>query len=204
MLKEPIVTPIFPTPVYIAEMGRDFSKKEITYISDKNKEMLTNIGNKNSKERHVLDTEDLIDLKLLCEDHLKNYVFEVLKSEKTFDPIITQSWINYTEPKSFHHEHTHPNSFLSGVIYFQTNQDDCIQFHAPTIYPLSLPLKEYNAFNSTSWNIPVKNTTIILFPSTLRHSVPYVTGNKTRISLSFNTFIKGSIGNKETSTELNI
>ena len=79
MLKEPIVTPIFPTPVYIAEMGRDFSKKEINYITDKNKEMLTNIGNKNSKERHVLDTEDLIDLKLLCEDHLKNYVFEVLK-----------------------------------------------------------------------------------------------------------------------------
>jgi hypothetical protein len=32
--------------------------------------------------------------------------------------------------------------------------------------------------------------------------VPYVTGNKTRISLSFNTFIKGSIGSKETSTEL--
>ena len=204
MIKEPIVTPIFPTTLYIAEMERDFSKKEKEYIYEKDKELLINTGNKNSKERNVLDIENLIDLKLLLEDHIKNYIFEVLKAKKTFEPFITQSWINYTDPGSYHHEHDHPNSFLSGVVYIQTNNNDCINLYKPNYHQINIPIEEYNIFNSSTWNIPVKNGTIFLFPSSLRHSVSVVTGDKTRVSLSFNTFVKGSIGDKEGLTELNI
>ncbi len=202
MIKEPIVTPIFPTTLYIAEMERDFSKKEKEYIFEKDKELIINTGNKNSKERNVLDIENLIDLKLLLEDHIKNYTFEVLKAKKTFEPFITQSWINYTDPQAFHHEHSHPNSLLSGVVYIETNKNDCIDFHNLGHNQLDLPIEEYNVFNSSSWRIPVKNGTIILFPSSTRHSVPIVTGDKTRVSLSFNTFVKGTIGDKERLTEV--
>ncbi len=204
MIKEPIVTPIFPTTLYIAEMERDFSKKEKEYIYEKDKELIINTGNKNSKERNVLDVENLIDLKLLLEDHVKNYIFEVLKAKKTFEPFITQSWINYTDPGSYHHEHDHPNSFLSGVVYIQTNNNDCINLYKTNYHQIDIPLEEYNIFNSSSWRIPVKNGTIFLFPSSLRHSVPVVTGDKTRVSLSFNTFVKGTIGDKERLTEVNI
>ena len=44
MIKEPIVTPIFPTTLYIAEMERDFSKKEKEYIFEKDKELIINTG----------------------------------------------------------------------------------------------------------------------------------------------------------------
>ena len=45
---------------------------------------------------------------------------------------------------------------------------------------------------------PVETGKIVLFPSYLTHQVTSKKGNNTRISLSFNIFLKGSLGsNKE-------
>jgi ectoine hydroxylase-related dioxygenase (phytanoyl-CoA dioxygenase family) len=45
---------------------------------------------------------------------------------------------------------------------------------------------------------------LILFPSHLLHSVDTVTTDETRISLSFNVFFKGELGNEENLNLLNI
>ena len=45
---------------------------------------------------------------------------------------------------------------------------------------------------------------IVLFPSSLIHGVFPKKGTNTRISLSFNVFFKGKIGNAERLTELTI
>ena len=45
---------------------------------------------------------------------------------------------------------------------------------------------------------------IIIFPSNLKHSVNKIIEDKTRISLSFNSFVKGRIGNKEDLTEVKL
>jgi hypothetical protein len=49
-------------------------------------------------------------------------------------------------------------------------------------------------FNSKSWKIPVKENILLIFPSTLPHSVPNVEHDNLRVSLSLNTFIKGELG----------
>ena len=41
-----------------------------------------------------------------------------------------------------------------------------------------------------------------MFPSSLTHMVETKEGNNTRISLAFNVFIKGKIGNNKQLTEL--
>ena len=63
---------------------------------------------------------------------------------------------------------------------------------------------EYNTWNSLTWWIPVKSGDILLFPSYLNHSVETKQDNNLRISLAFNTFVKGNIGSREGLSELNL
>ena len=65
-------------------------------------------------------------------------------------------------------------------------------------------IKEYNLYNSETWWFPVKTLDVVLFPSSLTHRVEVKQGTNTRISLAFNTFIKGTVGNNKKLTELRL
>jgi hypothetical protein len=92
---------------------------------------------------------------------------------------------------------------VSGVLYINSDeQNDKIKFFNDSYRTLRLELKEYNIWNSKSWWFPVKTGDIILFPSSLTHMVETKQGTNTRISLAFNVFIKGTIGNNKSLTEL--
>ena len=58
--------------------------------------------------------------------------------------------------------------------------------------------------NSDTWFFPVKTGDLIMFPSSTTHQVETKQGNNTRISLAFNTFISGLIGEPECLNELNL
>ena len=111
-MKEPIIRSLFPTAVYISEIERPFSTTENIYFCQNPKDLLVNYGNKNTKNRYVLNKKILKNLKHILESHLKKYFTHVLKIKNTATPYITQSWINYTNKGEFHHEHAHPNSYL--------------------------------------------------------------------------------------------
>ena len=64
--------------------------------------------------------------------------------------------------------------------------------------------REWNPFNSFEWSFPMKTGNIILFPSSLNHGVKQKEGKNTRVSLSFNTFVKGVLGKAEQATELRL
>ena len=109
--------------------------------------------------------------------------------------------MNYTEDKQYHHQHDHSNSIISGVLYIDADEmTDNITFHK-NIYNSSPYIKiepsQYNLYNSENWSVSVQKQKLILFPSTLKHSVSNLTSNKTRISLSFNVFVKGTVGSTE-------
>ena len=53
--------------------------------------------------------------------------------------------------------------------------------------------RDNNTRGYNNLNIIVKNGDLILFPSTLMHSVKTNTTDKERISLAFNSFIKGTV-----------
>ena len=55
--------------------------------------------------------------------------------------------------------------------------------------------KVFNIWNSVTWFFPVNNNELILFPSWLQHKVePNEKATTDRISISFNTFVKGPLG----------
>jgi len=119
--------------------------------------------------------------------------------------VITQSWFNKNPTGSKHHEHVHPNSIVSGVMYFQIDQTlPPIQFSKSNQDGVKLDPIKYNVLNSDTFLLPCKPGELILFPSNLRHSVPINTGMPDRISLSFNTFCIDALGSEDSLTHLDI
>jgi uncharacterized protein (TIGR02466 family) len=112
--------------------------------------------------------------------------------------------VNYSEPGQYHHKHAHPNSFVSGVFYIQTNPNDKIFFYRDGYSQIKFPPAEWNSWNSESWWFEAITGRLILFPSSLTHMVPTVEGEDVRVSLSFNTFPAGTVGEEMDLTGLKL
>ena len=204
----PEIKRIFPTPVYHAHRGPDLDTSEKKDIEDIIKGGMQGVlANSFSNDTYIFDTK-LTKLKEFCERRVADYVKEIINPQKELDFYITQSWLNITKPGQFHHQHSHPNSIISGVFYVTTVENDQIIFHDPQSKVKQIlqldPTAASNAFNSDVF-IGVKTLDLLLFPSWLEHSVkPNEAQSTDRISISFNTFVRGTIGIKEGLTELQL
>ena len=154
---------------------------------------------------HIFDSK-LKNLKEFCEHHIKIYVKEVLNPKEELDFYITQSWLNVVEPDGNIQQHWHSNSIISGVFYISTEDGDSIKFIDPNIKLRELILfepKDHHIWNSTGWSLSSENNELMLFPGWLNHQVvPNKKASTDRISLSFNTFVKGIFGEKGGLNEL--
>jgi uncharacterized protein (TIGR02466 family) len=201
------VKALFATPVYFSELERNFSAQELQFITSKKENYILNEGqNKTTKDSYVLENDELKKLKEDLIIRINQYFKIVENSEDKINLYITQSWVNFNEPNTSHHEHLHYNSYLSGVLYINAIENlDFIRF-IDSKYPIFQfeNKKNYNIFNSGVWDFPVKTKQILLFPSHLRHCVLKNNSDHERISLSFNVFLKGIIGSSFSNTELKI
>jgi len=193
---------IFPTAVMFIDLDRNFTKEELGFVKKHSHLTNTNIGNVTSNNNYILNEPEFKNLHQFITGAVNEYSNIIYKPKHKNEIFITQSWLNWTKKGQFHHEHSHPNSFISGVLYMQTDATkDKITFHKSEYKQLSLATDNYDALNSDSWWFNVKTGAIVLFPSSLTHSVESVTSNETRISLAFNTFVKGTLGEKNKLTE---
>jgi uncharacterized protein (TIGR02466 family) len=194
---------LFPQPVGIYKLDRDLTAKELSFI--KGQETRPNMGNTTSVDNTILRNKELTKLRDFIETSVSDYFTTVHNPKHKVNLKITQSWCNYTEPGQWHHKHEHPNSFVSGVFYPQANRaTDKIYFYRSGFQQIRFPPENWNVWNSESWWFEVGTGDLILFPSSLTHMVETVQGNQTRISLSFNTFPVGSIGEDVSLTGLQI
>ena len=192
---------LFPTPVSFFELGRELSAKENKFLL--NLEQKPNDGNTSSKERYLLDDPKLASLREFIDVSVSTYFKEIHSPKNKVDLRITQAWVNYTKPGQQHHKHRHANSFISGVFYIKANKEtDRIHFFKGGYQQIKLPVDQWNLYNSESWWLPVGTGELILFPSSLTHMVEKVKGEDLRVSLSFNTFPIGHVGDDATLTEL--
>ena len=187
---------LFPDPIYICRLGRALTSGELKVLNTHKKKTYKNIGNLTSLNTYVLEQKKLKNLKRDLNKKISDYFKKIVCPSGPIIPYITQSWLNYTNPKGHHHRHSHTNSYISGVFYIEADEKiDKIHFyrlgHQPAV---DLVIAKYNHFNSSSWWFPVGTGDLILFPSFLVHGVDETKGPNLRASLSFNTFIKGKIG----------
>ena len=192
---------IFPIPVYYTRRDSNLTpreEKEIRRIVKGG--MYRNVSNSTSNNTDIFNGK-LKEIKQFCEQQLKIYVEQVINPKEKLDFYITQSWLNITKPGESHHEHYHQNSIISGVFYIATEEDDNIAFSDPNQKikeVLKFEPKKYDIWNSASWFFPAKNNGLILFPSWLNHQVVSNERATTdRISISFNTFVRGNLGSQE-------
>jgi uncharacterized protein (TIGR02466 family) len=200
---ESSINGIFPTPVYISKLNRELSSLELKFVEKNKKNVYKNAGNTTSNNNYILNEKQFVNIKKELDLRIKDYFDKIICPANKITPYITQSWLNYTETNQYHHKHSHLNSLLSGVFYINCEEKfDKIKFFNNEHKTIKPETKDWNIWNSETWWFPVKTGDIILFPSSLIHMVENKEGTNTRISLAFNVFIKGTVGNNKDLTEL--
>ena len=193
---------LFPTPLLIVPYEQPIDK-ELAYLKTISYRKQQQNGNFRSDDSYLLRNEEFKNIKNFLGEAVDRYTKNVLNSKQRL--VITQCWANRNPKGSQHHEHVHPNSIVSGVMYFQINEKlPPIAFAKDRQDGMKLDPEKYNYLNSESFMLPCKPGELILFPSSLKHSVPINQGEEDRISVSFNTFCIDTIGSEQSLTHLDI
>jgi uncharacterized protein (TIGR02466 family) len=194
---------IFPTSIAFDKLQRQFTNTELEFINKNSNNVYKNAGNTISNDNYILNNPELIDLKKFIVQCANNYMKTIYKPKNNIEVYVTQSWLNYNSNGEFHHIHHHPNSFLSGVLYINANlEKDTIDFYNGNYNQFEIASTSYDVYNAKRWTFSVESGDIIIFPSSLTHGVQEIEHKDTRISLAFNTFLKGTLGNNVSLNEL--
>jgi len=197
---------IFPTPVGITDLDRQLTQEEKNYINSLYGRRTKFVSNYGTDKQDVLEDEQLSNLKSDIEKKLNEYFREVYRPSTDVSVYVTISWLNWTNQGESHHVHSHHNSFISGVYYVDTTEDDVINFYNSGTSQSNIDISAdlYHEFNSRVFRLSTPKDKLIFFPSSLAHSVPTKLHQGTRCSLAFNSWIKGTLGNKTDSNYLKI
>ena len=193
---------IFPTPVLIIKYEHSIEEEfkfieKLRYIEQKAN------GNFKSDDTYLLKHQELSEIKGFFLQSLNKFTQNILQTKQKL--VVTQCWTNRNPRHSKHHEHVHPNSIISGVFYFRQSKTlPPIQFSKSIQDGIKLSPEKYSNVNAETFLLPMVDGELVLFPSSLRHSVPINIGNEERYSMSFNTFCIDELGSKESLTHLNL
>jgi len=106
-----------------------------------------------------------------------------------YQPVINALFANINPKHSFHAEHLHPYSHISGVFYVKSDANSpAIGFKDPRMARWMMPpaadgKRAENAFHA---KLPPEPGKLFLFPSWLEHGVAQNQSDRERISMSFN------------------
>jgi|LakMenE01Jun11ns_1017448.scaffolds.fasta_scaffold9928485_3 uncharacterized protein (TIGR02466 family) len=167
-----------------------------------------NISNHVSNEMNLFDKDIFADTKRIIEAECEDYLNNSLNMTPFYSGLrMTNSWGNITHPGSSHHDHVHPFSVVSGVIYLDNNPSNLnlfIESFIPDIPYFITRNKSYISLNSLLSDSNVDPNSVnnlknhmVLFLSNSSHFVEKTTVDMDRRSISFNTFWKGLTGVKE-------
>ncbi len=101
----------------------------------------------------------------------------------------TGCWANINPSGTAHKMHNHPNNYLSGVYYVQTQAGaDTINLYDPRILTgiIRPPVTKLTTGNTDQVVVKVSPGTLLISPSYLQHSVDSNTSTEERLSVSFN------------------
>lgn len=197
------VRELFPTAVAYTQLPREFTEAELQLVKDQ-KVFTRQYSNLMGTDLNILDKPEFQDIKSFIQEAIDKYMKEIEKTNQDVSIYLTQSWLNYTDASQQHPNHIHPNSYISGVLYMNVQEGlDSIMFHKPlSAINLKVDHVELNRFTEEVHRFPVKTGLLVLFPSHLQHGVLTNAADHSRISLAFNTFLKGTIGNYHSYAQL--
>jgi hypothetical protein len=200
------IVELFPTVVLRNKLERIFTSDELAFVKDRSKYVKkSNFPVHQSIDTEILNNPAMASIKEFAIRNIKHYARSHNMVDTEF--YITQSWLNLHLNRNPHPVHLHPNSFLSGVLYFTDGAPIEFDRTSPGVTKndfYSVNISEANEYNSTSNSLSVSSGNILIFPSYLPHKVCGVPSNLERISLAFNTYFKGTVGKEADLTLLKL
>ena len=200
------VAPLFSYPVMMSSEDYRFTQAEKDFIDGL--EMAENVGNSMSVDDHILERPELQKVRQFIELQIDIYKRKVLRIKAENEIYITQSWANRSKANQHHARHSHPNSIISGVLFCSENKDKRlppIRFHRTNeLLPLAFSYEEVTDLNCGMYPFSPIYGRLMLFPSLLQHDVATNESDEERVTLSFNTFVRGIVGEKTHLTEVSV
>jgi uncharacterized protein (TIGR02466 family) len=156
-----------------------------------------------SADTYLLDKSEYRELKNWIEFQLNYYCRQLLGWR--FDKIsITQSWVSIKNPGQEHKLHSHPNSLVSGVFYWQDGVE-CMYLKRPTLPTnFQIAVDNFNEYSNDWIEIVPEKGLLCLFPSYLEHCVQPNNSSSARYCLPFNSIIFEKLGYDENLTGLDL
>ena len=200
---------MFPTPLYVTTYEGDTSDI-IKYFDSC--EMNTASGGgygEISKNSYILDNPICTPLNAFIKKCFEDFATNIMRY-KYEDIEFAQSWLTYKQPGQFHKAHTHPNTLLAGVFYYEHEEDDaslCFSkevkaFNRSYLEPSLQDDYQNHPFSQEEIYFKPQKNNFIIFPSWLSHGVPPNKTNRIRKALGVNALTKGTLGDRETISEI--
>jgi ABC-type transporter lipoprotein component MlaA len=78
-VKKAVIENLFPTPIYMSNIDRPFTKQELQFVDNQKNKCSKNLGNINTKDNYILNRKEFKNVKKFldqcCKDYLrKNYI----------------------------------------------------------------------------------------------------------------------------------
>jgi uncharacterized protein (TIGR02466 family) len=150
---------------------------------------------------NVLNQPQVKNFKQQILQAVNHFTSDVLDIEQQFE--LTTSWVNKYAKEDLNHQHSHPNSMISGVYYIESDDTSApIIFNKPYFYTNlfhetvkpTFKNKNNNQYNLDFYGLKPKTGDLYIFPSWLEHTVPPQESDNVRWSLAFNCFARGKLG----------
>lgn len=193
---------LFSVPIFVHEL--DFSER----ITNEEAYVLKNIkltkqygddGNYLSDESHILKKFNLDRLFNLCNKYVRHYTENILGVTDEFK--MFKSWLSMNVKGTKHLAHSHRNTMLSCVLYFDENLSDeplaPINFGQDGLdnifrtFQFDFKTKERNQYNNKVLTIYPKTNTMIIFPGWVKHETEEAKSLTKRYCIGSNYFFVG-------------
>jgi hypothetical protein len=203
------IFPLFATPLYATTYKGDTTDFVKYFDSCEMNEPHTGGYGLISKNSYILDNpicKPLTDFFMSCFKDFATNIMRYRYKELQF----AQSWLTYKMPGQFHKAHSHPNTLLAGVFYYDIQPDDAAicfskevkSFGRSYLEPSLLDDFQKHPFSQEEIYFTPSQNNFIIFPSYLTHGVPPNNTNRVRKALGVNALTKGTLGDQETISEI--
>ena len=184
---------LFPTPVYVDNIGVDFEISTVRQYVDADGGLIS------------MDQDCLLENRKLKEEvdrHTEYYLRDHLRLNKSVGLKHQCSWILLTQKGGYTGKHFHSNSWLSGIYYHRVNsKSGRLRIIASRPYSWRCSqmcpkdkIEEFNVLNSLIQNFLPLPGDIFLFPSHVNHESEMNSSDQNRICVVFNYTLHGKWG----------
>jgi len=200
---------MFPIPLYVTTYRGDTTEFTKYFNSQEMNPAAKGAYGEISKNSYIIDNpicKPLADFFMKCFEDFATNIMRYKYDELQF----AQSWLTYKQPGQFHKAHSHPNTLLAGVFYYDCQPDDstlCFSkevkaFNRSYLEPSLLDDYQEHPYSQEELFFKPLENQFIIFPSWVMHGVPPNKTNRVRKALGINALTKNTLGDKETISEI--